>query len=66
MTVSEQPMKRYPKIFSGENSSDLWDTIKRVRKPRVHDALYDLGCHCQQLEETVRRLEQRIAQLEDR
>ena len=63
--MAEQKTVRYPKIFGGENSKDLWDLINSIRATSVHEALYAFGCKCQELEKIIHKLEKRIAQLED-
>jgi hypothetical protein len=57
-------LQRFHRIFSGEDSIDLWDDINAVKKRKIHDALYTLGCRCQELESVVHQLEERIAELE--
>jgi hypothetical protein len=52
-----------PKVFSGDESKKLWDTIWKVRdahtikqlRKATFDALYLMGCHCQNLEHKVDR-----------
>lgn len=61
-----QQLQRFPRIFSGRYSKDLWKDIKRVKHEKTHWALYNLGCHCQDLESQVHALESRLARLEDR
>jgi hypothetical protein len=51
------------KIFSGDNSRTLWEYINRVADGTIDDAceaLYLMGCKCQELEAVVDRLEERI------
>lgn len=48
-------------IFSGERSTGFWETINKGRK---RDALYAIGCRCQELESLVRELMRRIEKLE--
>lgn len=45
-------------IFSGEQSIELWAAITAVqsRYPLVWEALYSLGCRCQELEVEVEKL----------
>jgi polyhydroxyalkanoate synthesis regulator phasin len=57
-------MQRFAKIFSGKNSKGLWKDINRTKPRRTQEALYHLGCKCQELESIVEKLEQRIARLE--
>ena len=59
--MSKTPAQRTPrkaKVFSGEASRPLWDTINRTQydSRSVHDALYELGCACQELEAKVDKL----------
>lgn len=51
-------------IFSDENSENLWNEINSV-KGKSGDALYLLGCYCQQLEHKVEGLSKQIAELRD-
>ena len=55
-------------IFSGDDSEHLWDAIGDTQEvsPNVHDAIYLLGCRCQELEELVRKQAAQIAELEKR
>jgi hypothetical protein len=58
------------RIFSGERSRELWDAIKATapvnpataRRPEqeTHDALYLLGCRCQELEAVVHAILDRL------
>ena len=57
-------LQRYRKVFSGEDSKDLWEDINAVRNSKIHEALYNLGCHCQKLETIISTLERRIARIE--
>ena len=59
-------LKRYERIFSGNNSVELWEDIGKTEKKsrKVHEALYSLGCYCQRLEGIVSDLEKRVAELE--
>lgn len=66
MINHEEPLRRYHRVFSGKQSKTLWKDIDRMKRGRTRWALYSLGCKCQELEELVRRLERRIAQLEDK
>lgn len=43
-------------IFGGRNSRRLWAEIRKVKDDAAHDALYSLGCKCQELEAVVRAL----------
>ena len=61
----EQPLQRYPNIFSGKNSEDVWNAINKIKNGKTHNALYELSCKCQELENIVQKLERRIAQLEN-
>lgn len=66
MIEHSQTLRRQRRVFSGKNSTDLWKAINKTKgKKKTHLALYSLGCRCQELEEIVRRLESRIARLED-
>ena len=51
------------RIFSGDSSVRLWADINRVGDTGT--ALYSLGCKCQELESLVRKLEARVAELEN-
>ena len=66
MNESSRPLQRLRRIFSGKYSKDLWKAINKTKPKKTQWALYDLGCHCQELETQVHALESRIAQLEDR
>ena len=43
-------------VFSGQSSRPLWKNINAVRDDAVHEALYALGCACQELEAKVERV----------
>jgi len=56
-----------PRIFSGEDSTELWDLInsitdKKNRKSRkklaskLWEVIYTMSCKCQELEDEVRKL----------
>ena len=64
--MNKTPLLRFRRVFSSKSSRDLWKAVGAVRKHRVHDALYAMGCHCQQLEVYVHTLEARVAELERR
>lgn len=44
------------KIFSGDNSKSLWDLINSIKRPDAREAVYALGCCCQDFEDKVDRL----------
>jgi hypothetical protein len=48
-------VKRKP-IFSGPASRPFWKAIGAIKDERVFDAIYALGCKCQELEAEVNRL----------
>jgi len=48
-------------IFSGEESTEMWDSINRLGGmcadfATAHDALYALACKCQELEAKIKHL----------
>jgi hypothetical protein len=54
--------KNPKRIFSGNQSKDLWRAINAVKEPdgrawNTWSALYTLGCRCQELEARVEKLE---------
>lgn len=64
-------------IFSGKESKPLWNDIHKIRgnpdgtkkqkrRWRIHIALYNLGCHCQELECEVEKLKLEIASLKEK
>jgi len=53
------------RIFSGEDSNILWTEINNVKDECANEALYIMGCYCQNLESLVRSLQTRIQILED-
>jgi len=63
---AKEPLQRPRHIFSHDHSQDLWKAVKKVKSDKIHDALYTMGCYCQELEAVVHRLEERIAKLEDK
>ena len=53
-----------PRIFSGEESTELWEMIQEVSRKlagqvpaKYGDVLYLFGCKCQELESRVEELE---------
>ena len=40
-------------IFSGKESQSLWDDINAIEDEAINNALYHLGCKCQELESKV-------------
>lgn len=60
-------------IFSGQNSTGMWESINSFSvkedenlENRLWDALYTIGCRCQELETVVDNLERRIIELENK
>jgi hypothetical protein len=57
----EAKEERPAMIFSGDESLELWDGINATKnKRKTWEALYSLGCHCQELESVVRGLERSL------
>jgi len=63
--MSARKPKEPARIFSGRSSEELWADVWATQKstPLVFDALYILGCRCQELEAVVRQLEESLARL---
>lgn len=59
-------LQRFRPVFSGKDSRYLWDSIGKVKKYKLRDAVYSLGCACQRMESIIVQLEERIAELEKR
>ena len=60
--------KAPPRIFSGEESTELWEMIQEVSRKlagqvpaKYGDVLYLFGCKCQELESRVEELEAALA-----
>jgi hypothetical protein len=53
------------KIFSDERSQPLWDAIHAINDRSTENAVYLLGCRCQQLEAKVDALERRLVEAEN-
>ena len=54
-----------PRIFSGEESTELWEMIQEVSRKlagqvpaKYGDVLYIFGCKCQELESRLEKLEE--------
>jgi hypothetical protein len=53
-------------VFGGDASRPLWRDINAVGHTRAGDALYVLGCACQELEAKVDKLAARLDVTESR
>lgn len=52
------------RIMSGDYSFSTWRAINRIRRRRTRDAVYLLGCRCQELEALLREAMKDIACLD--
>ena len=60
----ERPLQRFARSFSGKRSRVFWRSLRKVRGARTSEVLHDMAYRCQQLEECIMALEERVASLE--
>lgn len=58
------PIPFRPPIMSGDPSRPMWDLINLIPRRKTREAVYALGCRCQELETGLDRALDRIEALE--
>lgn len=52
------------KIFGGQRSKEMWRKINNAKTfEDVREAMYSIGCHCQELEAKVNKLEDELRKM---